>query len=98
MRSVFANDGGRIERFEFAGRVQNLEYAIFRSDDVLDLPAECGTVQVAEAHSVRAADLVPVTGADAAAGRADVLAVRRVLVERAVLSEVPGENYMRPVA
>ena len=47
---------------------------------------------------VRPADLVAVTGPDAAAGRADVLAVGRALVERPVFGEVPGKDHVGPVA
>ena len=57
-----------------------------------------GAIHVAEPHGVRSADLVAIAGADAAAGRADVLAVRRALVERAVLGEMPRENHIEPVA
>ena len=95
---VFVDDRGRIERLEFAGRVEDFEHAILGGDDVLDLRAERRAIEVAQADGVRAADLVAIAGADAAAGGADVLAVGRALVERAVLGEVPGEDHVRPVA
>ena len=50
-----------------------------------------GPIQVAQAHGVRAADLVAVTGADAAAGGADVLAVGRALVERRSSAKCQGK-------
>ena len=60
--------------------------------------AKVGAIQVAEPNRVRAADLVAVTGPDAAAGGADVLAVGGALVERFVLGEVPGKDHVGPVA
>ena len=47
---------------------------------------------------MRAADFVAIAGADAAARRADVLAIRRALVECAVLGKVPGKNHVGPIA
>src|SRR5262245_21653948 len=47
---------------------------------------------------MRPTDLVPVAGPDSASRSTDVFAVGRVLVERAILGEVPGEDHMGPVA
>ena len=80
-----------IERLELAGRIEDCEHAILGGDDVLDLRAEGWAIEVAEPDGVRAADFIAIAGADAAAGGADVFAVGRVLIECAVLGEVPGK-------
>ena len=53
--------------------------------DVLHLRAERGTVQIANPHGVRSTHFVAITGPNSAASRADVFAIRRALVERAIL-------------
>ena len=47
---------------------------------------------------MRAADLVAIARADAAAGGADVLAIGGAFVERAILGKVPGKDHVRPIA
>ena len=89
---------GRIERLELAGRIEHLEHAILGRDDVLDLRAKARAIQIAQPHGMRAADLVAIARADAATGRADVLAVGRALVERAIFGKVPGKDHVRPIA
>src|SRR3954469_3554904 len=98
MGRVLADDVGRNERFEFAGRVKHFEHAVFGGDDMLNLPAEGWAIEVAEADGVRSADLVAVARTNAATRGADVLAVGRVFVERAILGKMPGKDDVRAIA
>src|SRR5436190_12194887 len=98
MRRVFANNVSCNERLEFAGRVEDLQHAIFGGGDVLNLPAESWAIEVAEADGVGPADLVAIAGANATASCADVFAVGRVFVERSIFSEVPGKDHVCAIA
>src|SRR4051794_15638209 len=65
---------------------------------MLNLPAKSGTIQVAQSHSMRPANLIAITGSNAASGSADVLAIRRAFVERPIFREMPGEDHVCPIA
>ena len=60
--------------------------------------AELVAVEIAEADRQRAAHLVAIAGADAAAGRADRLAPRQAAVELLVFGNVPRKHEVGPVA
>src|SRR3954453_19315401 len=98
MSRILANNVSRIERLELARRIKHGQHAVFRGHNMLDPRAKCRPVKVAQPDRMGTSNFISVARPDAAAGRSNVLAVRRALIERTVLGKMPGKDHMRPIA
>ena len=74
---------------------EGMKHLVLDAGNHVDPCPEVGAVHVAEADGQRAADLVAVTGPDAAHGGSDCLA-GALLIEQAIFLDVPGEDHVGP--